>query len=732
MQSNWLSSIVRRISALNVAILFLVATALPIIGVIVAPKAGALPTDLVINEVHPGWAGNNVEWVELYNPTPDTVDLTDWTISRGPGEGANDKQLSGNIAPFGFIVLETSSWLNNNGTTLGLKDASSQVIDQVAYSGPLESKSYARVTDAAIVWEDRTGVGITKNSSNNLTIEEEEQEVEEELDEEEQEEDEPVEPEIPAVTSSTEVITGNTAIAENQPGWLFNRDTGTATPYEFNSSESSIGSGSLNVLPIGTNPSDKFIAENFILSPIDQVNQISYDFKIGAGGNVSDANEFYMNVYANFGESSPTKFYDCRYSVVPAISSVTDFNTVTFDPSQDYAVVTSGSSPYTCPSSPAAMDGLSSGSTIRMFTLNVGDTSASDVGLDGYLDNVVVDKTTEVTTYDFEPDTTAPAKPQMLGIYKGHNSNEASFLGCDGVTSLTQIRIDWADNTEADLDYYWLGVAGNPKHKKVYANSFYDGNMTPGKASYYYTVIAVDKSGNESQISESCALKLDQMPPQVEITTPSNSSVLSGKVTISGKVVDDNPSHYYLVVKDESGEVVDGPGEVYAPDVVDYEWDTTVLANGTYSILLSARDKAGNKDVINFSVDTITVTVQNPGQGGGGEEEEGEDGGRGGVSNSGGTGQITVTVVSSATNQSVQAETAQDQVLGTATDDDSQNAEGDTEVLAENDDQDGDGDAQEEPVEDTSNTWWWILGFLLLLLLLYLIFRRRKSENDQE
>lgn len=49
------------------------------------------------------------------------------------------------------------------------------------------------------------------------------------------------------------------------------------------------------------------------------------------------------------------------------------------------------------------MDLLSPGSTIRAFALNVGDTSASDLGLDGYLDKVVVDAAGDLTTYDFEP-----------------------------------------------------------------------------------------------------------------------------------------------------------------------------------------------------------------------------------------------------------------------------------------------------------------------------------------
>ena len=84
-----------------------------------------------------------------------------------------------------------------------------------------------------------------------------------------------------------------------------------------------------------------------------------------------------MSVYANFGESSDTKFYDCRYSVAFSPGSTSGFTTVKFDPTQAYAVTTGATwnaSPYPCPSVPAEMETVSVGSTIRDFAINVGDT----------------------------------------------------------------------------------------------------------------------------------------------------------------------------------------------------------------------------------------------------------------------------------------------------------------------------------------------------------------------
>ncbi|WP_157965923.1 hypothetical protein [Euzebya rosea] len=211
---------------------------------------------------------------------------------------------------------------------------------------------------------------------------------------------------LPAgAATTTVVVAGDTAAAENEPGWMFNRDTTTSTPYEFTNAKASIGAGSVYIEPIGgTNRLDKFIAELFVLTPVAEIESLSYDFLIGAGGTAADENEFYLNVYANFGGTPETNFYDCRYDVVPTTGSTLDWTTVTFDTSASYPVHTRGTSPETCPTTPAAMDSLLPGSTIRVFAINVGDTSTSDVGLDGYLDNVVLTGGGDTTVYDFEVD----------------------------------------------------------------------------------------------------------------------------------------------------------------------------------------------------------------------------------------------------------------------------------------------------------------------------------------
>lgn len=183
---------------------------------------------------------------------------------------------------------------------------------------------------------------------------------------------------------------------------MFARDLTNAVPYEFSFDAASTGFGSLYVPPLAGIPAKKFIGELFLVSPMADIETISYDFQMGAGE--SNKDQYYANVYANFGVSSPTKFYDCRYDILPATGSSSEFTTVTFDPQGTYPVTRRGgaaASPFPCPASPAAMG---PGATLRAFTLNIGDTLASDTGYDGYFDNVVVTTTSGVTTYDFEPE----------------------------------------------------------------------------------------------------------------------------------------------------------------------------------------------------------------------------------------------------------------------------------------------------------------------------------------
>ena len=200
-----------------------------------------------------------------------------------------------------------------------------------------------------------------------------------------------------AAHGTTEVVTGDTSTGYGQQGWLFNRDTSTSTPYEFNNEEYSIGTGSLYVEPIGPTAADKFIGEYFTGNMlVSEFESLSYDFQIAGDGDASDANEFYTNVHANF-LGSENSYGDCKYDYIPDTGTNDSFTNFSFDATTTPDRVRGAT---TCPATLADME---DGSTIFFFAINVGDTSANDTDLAGYYDNVELTKLGETTTFDFEP-----------------------------------------------------------------------------------------------------------------------------------------------------------------------------------------------------------------------------------------------------------------------------------------------------------------------------------------
>ncbi|MBA3757518.1 hypothetical protein H0X09_01485 [Candidatus Saccharibacteria bacterium] len=195
-----------------------------------------------------------------------------------------------------------------------------------------------------------------------------------------------------ASTTNTKVVT-----AANTQGWVFNPDPTNATPYNFTENQYSIGDGSLYVQPIGSTAAHKFIAAKTLGTPVSTFESVAYDFLIAGNGTVADADQFYLNVYTKLAGS--TNYYDCRYDYVPATGSATNFTTATFNSTDAPSAIADRPDTFSCP---ATLSGMPAGSTVDFIALNVGDTSASDTGLAGYFDNVVINAADVATTYDFE------------------------------------------------------------------------------------------------------------------------------------------------------------------------------------------------------------------------------------------------------------------------------------------------------------------------------------------
>jgi len=112
---------------------------------------------VVINEFS---SNSDPEWVELYNTSLDqTIDLSGWQIVDGNKIDTDDLNLTGDIPPQDFRFFERKKgWLNNDGDTVGLKNAQDELVDEIIYGGggvvavPAADGSAGRSPDGADSW----------------------------------------------------------------------------------------------------------------------------------------------------------------------------------------------------------------------------------------------------------------------------------------------------------------------------------------------------------------------------------------------------------------------------------------------------------------------------------------------------------------------------------------------------------------------------------------------------
>ncbi len=119
-----------------------------------------LAANIVINEILPnpdGPSSEDSEWIELYNTTDNSIDISGWLLDDSDGSGSNPYALpSGSvISAKGFLTFEKSSTniaLNNDNDTVRISSSSGELIDSISYSETKETQSYGRKQDASGDW----------------------------------------------------------------------------------------------------------------------------------------------------------------------------------------------------------------------------------------------------------------------------------------------------------------------------------------------------------------------------------------------------------------------------------------------------------------------------------------------------------------------------------------------------------------------------------------------------
>ena len=144
----------------------------------VASAVGAAPRGVVINEIAPA-TGANDKWIELYNPTNETVSTSGWRFVLNETTSVSPVIPSVEIAPGGFYVYVPNS-LTPQSRTLELRSAASEyeVIDQVTYPLLQNGQSYARTADGVGAFEIREAGSATRGASNTSSVVDEDEDPE--------------------------------------------------------------------------------------------------------------------------------------------------------------------------------------------------------------------------------------------------------------------------------------------------------------------------------------------------------------------------------------------------------------------------------------------------------------------------------------------------------------------------------------------------------------------------
>ncbi|MCG7961642.1 MAG: discoidin domain-containing protein [Candidatus Thiodiazotropha taylori] len=202
---------------------------------------------------------------------------------------------------------------------------------------------------------------------------------------------------------------------------------------------------------------------------------------------------------------------------------------------------------------------------------------------------------TSAVMREYVVDTTPPAVPtgQTVELVGGND-----------------VHLSWNANTESDLVGYYVyrnsvRVTANP----ISAVSYIDQDVVEG--GYQYTVTAVDQAGLESDPSVGNDIIIDLTPPKVQLTAPTDSTLVKGYLDIEGTAYSADDFKEYRLYIGEGTNPADWQTLRRSPvatisDVL-AQWNTVVLPNGAqYSIRLEAEDINGN-----LAQDQLVVTIDN-------------------------------------------------------------------------------------------------------------------------
>jgi hypothetical protein len=134
---------------------------------------GATNVAVKMNEIYSRGITADPDWIELYNNTADTVNISHYKIYDSGGQaGTKAKKLvpaGTKLVPKGYLVIvvddgtESAFGLSSGGEKVWLEDSTGVVVDSVAFAAMQTTESYSRVPDGGL-WQ--LSSVITRGSTN--------------------------------------------------------------------------------------------------------------------------------------------------------------------------------------------------------------------------------------------------------------------------------------------------------------------------------------------------------------------------------------------------------------------------------------------------------------------------------------------------------------------------------------------------------------------------------------
>lgn len=196
-------------------------------------------------------------------------------------------------------------------------------------------------------------------------------------------------------------------------------------------------------------------------------------------------------------------------------------------------------------------------------------------------------------------DNTAPVAPGTPDLLA---TSDTGISNSDNVTASTTPQFTSSCVTGSTVRFFHGGstLIGAATCSATSSATIISSTLTSG--TYSITAQQSDAVGNTSSSSSALSVTIDNSAPIISITSPADGSNASGTISLVASSTDALSSVYGVLFS--HGTTTISSEDTSSPYSVSF--DTTTLADGTYTLNAVARDVIGN-----YSTSTISITITN-------------------------------------------------------------------------------------------------------------------------